>query len=176
MGNNNNNNNNNKIRSSSPPAILNKSNSIYNFFSSRTNLFDKDDDGKIFYFSLFYLINNFAEFGLFLFLTTSGDDDYIRPQTARTEEVDFAPSSLPSNTTGHDTKEWQQSWWFLPVRSWAYAGIGVLLIVLCLSAGLLWYRMSLLHSHLEMRLLSDDHRPTSTQPNGGVYSQQVFIH
>ena len=115
-----------------------------------------------------------------------GDDDgsprVTRKDPLSNEEEDFAPPSPSSDYT--DTREWlesEQSRWFLPVRSWAYAGIGVLLVILCLSAGLLWYRMSLLHSHLEMRLLSDgvagrqsSHQPASVS---AMYTQQVdWVH
>jgi hypothetical protein len=113
-----------------------------------------------------------------------GDDDgsdssrAARKDPLSNEEEDFAPPSPSSDYT--NTREYLdsgQSWWFLPVRSWAYGGIGVLLVILCLSAGLLWYRMSLLHSHLEMRLLSDgvvgrqsSHQPASVS---AMYTQQV---
>jgi len=58
---------------------------------------------------------------------------------------------------------------------WAYIGICFLLVMLCLSACILWYRMYLLHSNLEYRLAShssEADREVITWPNS-LYSPQM---
>jgi hypothetical protein len=45
---------------------------------------------------------------------------------------------------------------------WAHLGIGVLLVILCLSAGLLWYRMHVLYVRLSV---ASSHHPASPLDN-----------
>jgi len=56
---------------------------------------------------------------------------------------------------------------------WIYIGICFLLVLLCLSAVILWYRMYLLHSHLELRLAhSSETEQVITWPNS-PYTPQM---
>ncbi|XP_046649806.1 sterol 3-beta-glucosyltransferase-like isoform X1 [Daphnia pulicaria] len=55
--------------------------------------------------------------------------------------------------------------------TWGSSGIYLLLVILCLSAGVLWYRIFLLHSHLELRLSPEAVGDTS--PVNSLYSPQM---
>ena len=56
--------------------------------------------------------------------------------------------------------------------SLGYRSIYILLVVLCLSAVVLWYRIFLLHSHLELRL-SPEGAGEQKAPITSLYSPQV---
>ncbi|XP_057371416.1 GRAM domain-containing protein 2B-like isoform X1 [Daphnia carinata] len=56
--------------------------------------------------------------------------------------------------------------------SWGCSGICFLLVILCLSAGVLWYRIFLLHSHLELRL-SPETTGELNSPVSSLYSPQM---
>ena len=56
--------------------------------------------------------------------------------------------------------------------TWGSSGIYLLLVILCLSAGVLWYRIFLLHSNLELRL-SPDAAGELKSPVNSLYSPQV---
>lgn len=58
---------------------------------------------------------------------------------------------------------------------WPLKGISLLLVVLCLSAGFLWYRMYLLHSHLELRLLAEETGRNMGSSAKSLYSPQVRL-
>ena len=82
-------------------------------------------------------------------------------------DVDRHDSMHLANDTSHERN----------ANYWAYIGICFLLVMLCLSACILWYRMYLLHSNLEYRLAShssEADREVITWPNS-LYSPQVFF-
>lgn len=59
-------------------------------------------------------------------------------------------------------------------RNWDVKGICFLLVISCLLAGMLWYKTFLLHSNLEMRLLSSEENGETDRPHmTSLYSPQV---
>jgi len=92
--------------------------------------------------------------------------NFLTPRSSNNQDdcdVGDGHQSLYSNDTSHERN----------ANYWVYIGICFLLVMLCLSAVILWYRMYLLHSHLELRLThSSETDQVITWPNS-PYSPQM---
>lgn len=93
----------------------------------------------------------------FLFLTDSGNKD--DPEVSDDLVCDDSSSFFKFHSSPLEL-------------SWGCSGICFLLVILCVSAGVLWYRIFLLHSHLELRL-SPETTGELNSPVTSLYSPQV---
>ena len=99
--------------------------------------------------------------------------DNAEKQSPGKETIDSANnrlSSVPSTVVESKNSQGDHHW------SWAHYGLALLLVILCVSAGLLWYRIYVLHSHFELRLMTGDFVDDRLKPAvRSLYSPQVII-
>lgn len=103
-----------------------------------------------------------------IFISLATDHPSNAEHLSSKDTVDCANNRLAGSSLAGGTNVEDNHW------SWAHIGIGLLLVILCLSAGLLWYRIYLLHSHLEHRLTSENFIDDQLKPMvQSLYSPQV---
>lgn len=132
---------------------------LFKFWSSRNSL---NKDG-----TFLFVICRVGEAWTYEELLNHPDDAASGAQTAEDEpyEKDYDPQLDAARTKGEASTE--------AIHSWPLKSISLLLVILCLSAGFLWYRVYLLHSSLESRLQSE--LDPGRQVVKSIYSPQVWI-
>lgn len=148
--------------SAASSSLAKSRNNLLNFFSSRMSL--ANTGGTLPYPRIDVHVPRATCLSLidFVFLPTDdGDEKFDGPSASDDHSLasdDDSLASLPKAPYEY---------------TWGYRGICVLLVMLCLSAAVLWYRVFLLHSHLELRLAPGVGDVSKSSMNS-LYSPQVW--